>query len=449
MTRSFRLVTFVLLGVGLVAGSAAARALPEGFRLEPIATGLTRPSSIAATPDGRLLITERTTGDLRQLRLGELVATPLCHVNVVTTGEAGLLGVAVHPQFPSNGWVYLYYTSSATNKNKVTRYTVTHDSCSGALDILSDLGAGPNFLRNGGGIAFSKTDGKLYVATGDVEAPGDAELDGVLTGKILRVNDNGSIPADNPDPASYVYAKGVRNGRGVAIAPAGQVYAVDAGDVSDLSHDELNPVPAGGDLGWDNATGSSGGVFDDPMVNWATPIGAGVLALYGAQAFPDQTSDAIDNDEDRYGADLWPGVAKSDDNGQGICVGSTNTGNTCTSNGDCSPPRAGEVSFCYFLDETAEYCPGGTPAGDDACGADGTDEPDESFTGNLFMIAEDNDQVRRRSLPATSTPRARSSTRRSLRTAPTSGPRPRRGTTASCTSSPRTAAGRAPAGSTA
>ena len=388
------LVCSLAAGAMLAGSAIAAVELPKGFRLEPVLSGLTEPTALAETPEGTLLIAERG-GTLRAVYQGVLATDPVCTVAVTTTGDAGLLGVAVHPQFVSNRWIYLYYTDSASGRNKVTRYRLEGGGCTGATDILSDLGAGASLLRNGGGITFG-SDGELYVATGDMENGAAARDDASLAGKILRVNDDGTIPADNPDPTSLVFAKGVRDGRGLAVSAAGEVYASDAGATSDARQDELNQVPAGGDLGWNAATGDSGGVYDDPLVSWDPPIGVAGLAVFAAGAFPDAASDGEDSDGDRLGPDEYPGARRVDDNAEGTCVGSDNNGLPCTSDSDC-PPRIdvtfglfNENSFCEFRDEMAEYCPGGTPAGDDACGgtgAAGVDEPDESYDGNLFMAA--------------------------------------------------------------
>lgn len=396
----FRLLSYSVALV-VLAGAVSASELPEGFRLEPVVTGLNNPSAVAVAPDGRILIAERTTGDLRQIWRGELVPIPLCHVDVETTNEAGLLGVAVHPEFRSNGWIYLYYTESASGSNVVKRFTI-QNGCGSPTTIASGLGAGPGFRRNGGGIAFGP-DGMLYIATGDMEGPGDAQNPTVMAGKILRLEDDGAIPADNPTPGSAVYAMGLRDGRGLAVAASGDVYASDDGDVSDVSHDELNHVPAGGDLGWDAWTGGGSATYDDPLVDWsASPdnlIGMAGLAVYGAQAFPNQAGDGLDNDEDKYGEDGLPGDARVDDDSNGVCVGGKREGEVCTANAMCpgddidTDGSVDETAVCLFIDDPAEYCPGGVPYDDDACGADGTDEPDESHLGNVFLLAADSDEI--------------------------------------------------------
>jgi thiol-disulfide isomerase/thioredoxin len=392
-----RILGSILIIFVVFSGIASAGAVPDGFRLEPVVSGLTDPSSLAMTADGSILITERTTGDVRLIRHGELLASPVCSVAVEVSGEAGLLGVAPHPGFLQNGWFYLYYTASGS-VNKVTRYTLQGSTCGGATDIVT-LDVGASTLRNGGGIAFGP-DGSLYVATGDFEGAVEAQNDSSLAGKVLRMNDDGSVPEDNPTPGSLVFAKGLCNGQGLAVDDDGNVFVTDAGSDSSSTYDELNTVPFGGNLGWNEATGDSNGLYDDPLAEWLPVLGVRGLAWYGAQVFPDAAADGHDNDEDRFGADRNPGIARTDDDGNGTCVGSNNNEQPCTSNANC-PPRVvifTENSFCEFRDEADEYCPSGTGFGDDGCGASGIhgiDEADESFVNSLFFAAIDDGSVYR------------------------------------------------------
>ncbi|MCP3979207.1 MAG: redoxin domain-containing protein [bacterium] len=379
-------------GIGLVllaTLSATAAELPEGFRLEPVLTGLTSPSDMAATPDSRILITERTTGNVRVVRYGELDAAPLCSVPVNSADDGGLLGVAVHPAFARNGWIYLYYTTPAPSVNRVSRFTVEGSSCSAATTIVADLGAGAPQLNNGGGLSFGP-DGKLYVGTGDVGTATNGQAD-VLRGKVLRLNDDGTVPADNPNAGSAIYAHGVRDGRSVSVNASGQVYVMDAGDDGAAAHDEVGHVPAGGNLGWASVTGSDGpGGFDDPLHAELPTLGYSGMHVYGATAFPDLAADGNDSDHDKWGADGAPGLRLVDDDGDGVCVSSQNGGAVCTANAQCEPADANEITYCEFRDEADEYCPGGTPYGDDKCGSTGlagVDEPDESYLNTLFVAS--------------------------------------------------------------
>ena len=396
-----RWIVCAAVGAALTVTSPYAAELPDGFRLEPVLpSGLTEPSALAVAADGTILIAERTTGRVRVLTGGELRTDPVCTVAVSATGESGLLGIALHPAFRSGKpWMYLYYTD-AGGSHRVTRYVMSGPTCAAPFDIVTGLG--PSSLRNGGGLAFGPDD-TLYVATGDFGSPSNGQNGAVPASKILRFNDDGTIPADNPTPGSATYATGVQNGRGLAVAPSGQVYLADAGDDAGSIRDELNAVRPGANLGWNSATGSSGGVYDDPLAEWLPVIGVHGLARYGATAFPNVAADGLDNDADRFGADRAPGVARTNDDTNGECIGSANYGQPCTSAANCprrtqsiGPLQFSEVTACELRDELDEYCPGGVVKGDDACGANGArgiDEPDEAFNANLFMAASDGNRI--------------------------------------------------------
>jgi len=382
--RASRL-TLTLAVAFLFSVALPAAELPDGFRLEPVLGGLTEPSALALTPDGDILITERTTGNLRLVAKGELQTAAACSVSVDATGEGGLVGVAVHPKYPSPAWAYLYYTDSGTGVNRVVRYTLGPGGCTSPTVIVADLGSGGSGLENGGGMTFGP-DGKLYVATGSVESAANGQNPLVQEGKVLRLEPDGSIPVDNPTPGSPVFAVGVRDGRGVAAHASGQIYMSDHGDDATSVADEIHPVAAGGNLGWAIESGS-GGSLDQPMASWDPPVGLHGLALFPGGALPDLAADGRDSDHDAFGADRHPGVARVDDNAAGICMGSVNNGDQCTTDADCPPRAGGEFVFCELRDDLAEYCPSGTAAGDDVCGntgAAGVDEPDESYLNSLF-----------------------------------------------------------------
>jgi glucose/arabinose dehydrogenase/thiol-disulfide isomerase/thioredoxin len=363
--------------------SAPASELPDGFRLEPVLGGLTNPSAMAMAPHGEILIAERTTGNLRLVRGGELEATPACTVSVDATGEGGLLGVAMHPRYPGTPFVYLYYTDLASGVNRVVRYSMVGGVCTSPTVIVSDLGSGANGLRNGGGMTFG-ADGKLYIATGDVEDPGNGQDPGVDEGKVLRLEDDGTIPLDNPTPGSAVFAVGVRDGRGLT-ASGSRIYLGDHGDDPTDVHDEIHAVSAGDDLGW--AVESGPGSTDEPLASWEPPLGLHGVALYAAGRYPELAADGLDSDHDSLGPDRHPGRARIDDNTSGVCVGSANSGAACTSGANCTPRPGGEPSYCELRDDLAEYCPGGSAIHDDVCGATtgaGVDEPDEGYAGSVF-----------------------------------------------------------------
>ncbi len=227
------------------------RTTPVPLRVDTVLTGLEVPWEVAFAPDGRLFLTERP-GRVRVVVAGQLLAEPALTLPVAAVGEGGLLGLALHPNFAETHWVYLYYTYSEGNQlwNRVVRYT----EANGRLlepQILIDRIPGAS-IHNGGRIAFGP-DGKLYATTGDARNPFAAQDRESLSGKILRIQPDGSIPSDNPFPGSPVWSYGHRNPQGLAWSPDGRLYATEHGPTGDLglaAHDELNLIEPGRNYGW-------------------------------------------------------------------------------------------------------------------------------------------------------------------------------------------------------
>jgi glucose/arabinose dehydrogenase len=249
----------LLLLVGPASGAAT---LPTGFTQARVATGLASPTTMAFAPDGRLFVAEQA-GRMRIVEDGTLLGTPALDISgrVDSTGERGLLGVAFDPAFSQNGYVYLYYTmkATATNRvhNRVVRFTASGDRLLPAteklvlrLDNLSD-----RTNHNGGAIHFGK-DGKLYVAVGENANPENAQTLRNLLGKMLRINKNGTIPADNPYFANEnvvgknkaIWARGLRNPYSFAVQPGtGRIHINDVGQ---KTWEEINRGVKGANYGW-------------------------------------------------------------------------------------------------------------------------------------------------------------------------------------------------------
>ena len=174
-------VAWMLLAAAAAALPLAAGVLPEQYRLEPFATSLDRAEAAALAPAGRIFVLERVTGNVRVVRDGMLSAAPFVTVPVATnasTSEAGLLGIAVHPDFLANGWVYLYYThdlGGGNSTNRIVRYTAAGDVGIDPAVLLDNIGAGPSGNDNGGALAFGP-DGMLYAAVGVMEDDSSAVL---------------------------------------------------------------------------------------------------------------------------------------------------------------------------------------------------------------------------------------------------------------------------------
>ena len=218
-----------------------------------IAENLNIPWEIVFLPDGSMLVTERG-GQLKHIDSGAVIAV----AGVAHRGEGGLLGMALHPNFENNHYLYLYSTTNAGSglSNRVERYKFADNQLTDRATIIENIPGASN--HDGGRIAFGP-DGKLYVTTGDAEHPDNAQNLQSLSGKILRLNDDGSIPADNPFN-NAVYSYGHRNPQGLAWDSQGNLWATEHGPSgSQTGHDELNKIVKGGNYGWPTIRGNQTG----------------------------------------------------------------------------------------------------------------------------------------------------------------------------------------------
>jgi glucose/arabinose dehydrogenase len=238
------------------------RTVPPGFtKDEAWITGLNSAVAFAQAPDGRLFVAEQG-GSLQVVKNNAAVATPFVQLTVDSSGERGLLGVAFHPNFASNGWVYVYYTDPSGPHNRISRFVAdpsNGDVSTGSETVLVDLPAlvAPN--HNGGAMHFG-LDGKLYVGVGENAVESRSQDLSSPFGKLLRFNDDGSIPADNPNYATQtglaraVWASGLRNPFTFAIQPGtGRIHINDVGQ---NTWEEINLGAPGANYGW---PGSEGG----------------------------------------------------------------------------------------------------------------------------------------------------------------------------------------------
>ena len=219
----------------------------SGETVTVTAQNLETPWSIAFMPNGDMLVTERS-GQLQ--RIGEN-GNKYTIDGVHETSEGGLLGVALHPDFASNNYLYLYKTTDSNGgiSNLIERYTLQNDQLSNKRTILSNIPAASN--HNGGSIAFGPDD-KLYVTTGDTAMADLAQDKASLAGKILRLNDDGTIPSDNPF-GNATWSYGHRNPQGMAWDGEGRLWSVEhgpSGDSKGRGKDELNLVEKGANYGW-------------------------------------------------------------------------------------------------------------------------------------------------------------------------------------------------------
>jgi glucose/arabinose dehydrogenase len=228
------------------------------------------PWGVDFLPDGRAVVTERISG--RVLRIGtDGEVTPLGTVSgAAPQGEAGLLGVAVSPDFGTDRTLFLYVTTDTDNR--VVRAELDGDRLGPTTVVLDGIPAG--FIHDGGRIAFGP-DGQLYVTTGETGDPELAQDPRSLAGKILRITPDGDPAPGNPDPGSPVWSLGHRNVQGLAWDDEGRLWASEFGD---SEWDELNLVEKGGNYGWPRVEGVGGdSSYVDPQLVWpvdqASPSG--------------------------------------------------------------------------------------------------------------------------------------------------------------------------------
>ena len=241
---------------------ASARSVPAGFEKdEAFVTGLANATAFAQAADGRLFIAQQT-GELRVVDAdGNLLAAPFVQLGVDANGERGLIGVALHPDFASNGFVYVHYTTPAGGThNRISRFSANGNvALAGSEQVLVELPALSSATNhNGGGLHFG-ADGKLYVGVGDNANGANARDLSSPLGKLLRFNDDGSVPDDNPNAltqsglARAVWASGLRNPFSFAFEPGGTRLYIN--DVGEKSWEEVDIGAAGADYGWPDSEG--------------------------------------------------------------------------------------------------------------------------------------------------------------------------------------------------
>lgn len=278
-TMGQRVLLSLLIAVG---PSVFAATFPAGFTGTSYVSGLTSPTAMDFAPDGRLFICQQG-GALRVARNGTLLAKPFAVLPVDASGERGLLGVAVDPAFTINSFVYVYYTSKTpTTHNRVSRFTASGDTAiAGSETVLLDLDDLSGATNHNGGALHFGPDGKLYIAAGENASPANAQVLTNLLGKILRINPDGSIPADNPFAATAtgknraIWCLGLRNPYTFAFQPgSGRMFINDVGN---SSWEEINFGAAGANYGWPATEGYTTNLaYRSPV--FAYPHGSGTTA---------------------------------------------------------------------------------------------------------------------------------------------------------------------------
>ena len=285
------------------------RSAQADFRAVTLAEGLNHPWGMAFLPDGAVLITERS-GQLRLFRDGSLQAEAIQGTpEVFARGQGGLLDVAIHPDFAENRLVYLSYAGPGAGgaSTEVAR---------GRLDgmALQDVEVLFRAVPKSGGTGHFGSrlvcdrDGKLFISLGDRRQLREPQNLGNHIGTVVRLNDDGSVPEDNPfigqaDALPEIFSYGHRNVQGMTLHPqSGEVWAHEHGP---RGGDELNLLKAGANYGWPVITYGidySGAIISDkteapgmeqPVVYWDPSIAPSGLAIYDGDKFPQWQGDVF------------------------------------------------------------------------------------------------------------------------------------------------------------
>jgi len=284
----------MLFVIGAQNSSTAQITLPPGFNQVLVAPGITTPTTMDMAPDGRIFICQQN-GILKVVKNGAILPQPFVSISVNTNGERGLLGVAVDPDFTNNNYIYVCYTVASGDFNRVSRFTASGDTAvPGSEFVVIDLDTLIANYHGGGHLDFGP-DSTLYIAAGENGRPTKAQdLDSYL-GKIIRVNRDGTTPADNPYPGptkrKNVWASGLRNPFTFAFQNGTGTMFIN--DVGDTTYEEINDGTIGGmNFGWPIHEGySADTAYDTPYYVYihGTAVDEG-CAISGGDFFsPDST----------------------------------------------------------------------------------------------------------------------------------------------------------------
>ena len=279
-------------------GPVSAGVVPAGFVDTLFATGFGgRLTTMTWGPGGRLFVSEKQ-GTVRIIQDGVLLPDAFLTLTPATDSEKGLKGIAFDPDYAANGFVYVYYTDATTIKNRVSRFTRSATNPN-SVDPTSELvlvdGIASGIFHSGGALHFGP-DGKLYVSTGDGSYAPDGQNTRNLNGKILRINTDGTAPADNPfigrsDVRPEIWAYGFRNPYTFAFDPGSSRMYIN--DVGNSTWEEIDSGFAGGNFGWATCEGVCNDPrFVDPIYTYNHADGPGKsitgAVFYRGAMFPSE-----------------------------------------------------------------------------------------------------------------------------------------------------------------
>jgi len=266
-----------------------------------VVTGITRPWEILWGPDDYIWATCRN-GDVLHIDpvTGNYTTVLELTVSNNGSGEPGLLGMALHPDFTNTPKVYLVYNYSQGNsvKERLSSFDWNGTALTNESYLIDNIPG--NQIHNGARLVISP-DGKIMMTTGDTGTGGGLSQDlNSKNGKVLRINLDGSIPADNPDPSSYVWSFGHRNGQGLCYGPTGILYESEHGQ---NSSDELNIIEPNRNYGWPDVQGACNTNSEitycnannvmEPIEEWSPCVAVNGLDYYNHPAIPEWQNSLI------------------------------------------------------------------------------------------------------------------------------------------------------------
>ena len=250
-----------------------------------LAENLDKPRAIAVSND-RIFVTEKD-GLIKVIQNNTLLESPLATLRGADVFDGGLLGITLHPNFSTNHYMYVFLTYEEDDNlwNKILRITESENKLQNAETILDKI-PGSSFT-NGGFIKFGP-DEKLYVGTGTVSDASHLPQDlNSLSGKILRLNDDGTIPDDNPFSNSLVYSLGHRNPQGMTWDDDGNLFVAEFGPEK---NDEINLIQAGKNYGWPEEQCSGDKDFEDALLCYDPSIEPGGILFYSGNSLEFESS---------------------------------------------------------------------------------------------------------------------------------------------------------------
>lgn len=254
-----------------------------------IAGNLSHPWEILWGPDNHIWMTERS-GKISRLNPSTGAITPLLTINEVeSNGEGGMLGMALHPNFATTPQLFVVYNydNGSGYKEKIVRYNYNGTTLGNPLIIIDNIQAAG--IHNGSRLLI--VGDKLFITTGDAANQSNSQNVSSLNGKILRLNLDGTVPADNPAPGNPYWSYGHRNPQGLVFAN-NKLYSSEHGPTTD---DEINIIEKGRNYGWPDVRGFCESAESDfctdhnvvePIKAWTPTIATCGLDYYNSDLIP-------------------------------------------------------------------------------------------------------------------------------------------------------------------